>query len=182
MIHTYRVSIIQQLLLLFHLVLVYTVLFSVYYYFFNTIIPYGFYIYVFLFLFLCDILSTLTLHLQYYIRNKGAVLTINSEQQIISYGKNNYSESFSFSDIESIERVSSYAFGSYWYSFDEYRYYQVYLKNKIRLIITCMMINNIEENFERRLQIRPQKRLRIYAFLPDFFSRSSVTTSLNKKN
>jgi len=126
------------------------------------------YIYVLLFFFIFDVLPAIILHLQYLYANFGAILTIDKLNQTILYQKDGFAIEKQFSDIISFELISSFGGGRYiagWYAFGEYRYCKLVFKDNTEVIITCLMINDIQNTLESLLRLNSQKKLKIFAFI-----------------
>jgi len=111
-----------------------------------------------------DILPTLLVHIQYYQANKGAVLDIDSTLHRIRYVIAKQTLTYNFEDIESFVRMDSWGTGI-WYSFAEYRYYKLTFTDKNEIIVTSLMIKNIEYVLEPLLNRSAYKRRRPIAFI-----------------
>lgn len=126
------------------------------------------YIYIFLFFFIFDTLPAIILHLQYLFTNSGAILTIDKLNQKIFYQKKGHDMEKQFSDINSLELINSFGGGRYnagWYAFGEYRYCKIVFKDGTKMIITCLMINDIQNTLESLLRFNSEKKLKIFAFI-----------------
>ncbi|HEU5052664.1 MAG TPA: hypothetical protein VFT78_06105 [Hanamia sp.] len=162
----YEISLKQQLLLLGHL-------------FFTTLFwigfgVYNYYVYrwhwetyrtIFLFFFFIDILPTIILHLQYLIKNWRATFFIFTEAKHLEYRKGCTVLSYSFEDIDSLQYFYNLGKGSGWNSFGEYRFYKIIFKDKTEMVITCLMINDIEHTLEMLLGMKAEKRASILNLL-----------------
>ena len=87
-------------------------------------------VWVFIILFFIDTLPTLILHLQYYLYNRCALLTVNSEIRILNYKTPKREINFSFDEIINLDYYRCYGKGSGWHSFGMYRYYKIEFINK----------------------------------------------------
>ena len=72
-----------------------------------------------------------------------------------------------FDDLLSFHYVASYGAGKNtgYYSFGDYRFCKFIFKDNIEVIITCLMVNNIQNNIESLLGIKADKKLKIFAFI-----------------
>lgn len=159
----FKISFVQQFKLLQHLILINTTILLGFFYFFGSIFPNELFIFVYGFMFLFNILPTLFLHIQYYLRNKGAELIINCELATLSYTKSNTSLLYHFNEIKRLERVASYGKGTGWYSFSEYRYCKIILDDDSTIVITCLMVNKIEDTLMKLLNKDLEKKFKFLA-------------------
>ena len=126
------------------------------------------YIFIALFFFIFDILPALILHLQYLKVNWGADLIIDTINEDILYRKGGIAAEHKFHEITSFKIISSFGGGQYnagWYAFGEYRYCEFVFKDDTQMIITCLMINDIQNTLENLLRIKPEKRRKVFAFI-----------------
>ena len=168
---SFKISFIQQSILLFHLIFTITVLLIAFYYIFGTIFPVNGFIFLYVFLFLFEVFPTFFLHIQYLIKNRGAVLNIYPELKRLSYAQSNIVFQHSFNEIKIIEAVASYGKGSGWYSFEEYRYCKIVFNDTSTIIVTCIMVNDIENTLERLLNRKVEKKFKFLAIIPSSRSR-----------
>jgi len=61
--------------------------------------------------------------------------------------KNKYNSNQNFAEMESIDYHVSFTKPTGWHSFGEYRYYKIIFNDKTSLIVSSVLINNIEKNF-----------------------------------
>lgn len=123
---------------------------------------------VILFFFIVDILPAIVLHLQYRSTNSDATLIIDRPGQRILYRKSSLTIEQQFSDINSFELVSSYGGGQNnvgWYAFGEYRYCKIGFRDNTQIVVTCLMMNDIQNTFESLLGIKLKRRKKIFAFI-----------------
>lgn len=113
--------------------------------------------YGFSFLFFIDTLPTIIVHTQYWIKNKGAILTLNTETKELVYETPVQKLCYSFNDIISLKYYRNLGKGSGWNSFGQYRFYKIIFTDKIEIVITCQMINDIENTLELLLRIEAEK-------------------------
>lgn len=118
------------------------------------------------FIFLFDVLPAIILHVQYWRTNRKAELIINKVDGSISYRNFSHTINFSVDDIRHLQYFVSYGKQTGVYSFAIYRYYKIVLKDKSQIIITCLMINDIENTLEMLLKLKAEKKLKFYCFLP----------------
>lgn len=107
--------------------------------------------------FLLDLLPTIIVHTQYWIRNHKAFLKINTETKELFYEKNFSHVNYSFADINLLKYYRNLGKGSGWNSFSQYRYYKIVFNDKKEIVITCLMINSIENTLEMLLRIQAEK-------------------------
>lgn len=161
----YSISIIQQCILLSHLVTLSFLLPAGMYYFTGSVLPSNGVLFMYLFYFLFYLLPTLILHFQYYRENRKTVLVINPTSRLFSCSKNGKEEWYSFDEIEKIIYVASYGKDTGVYSFGEYRYCTICMKDSTRFNVTCVMVNQIEERLGKAFGIEFEKKYRILALL-----------------
>ena len=173
----FKISFLQQFLLLFHLIAINTAVLVGFYYFFGTIFPNRLFLFVYAFMFLFNILPTIFLHIQYYLKNKDAILVINSELGTLSYSQSNSSLQYSFNEIRRIVATASYGKGTGYYSFSEYRYCKIIFNDNSKIIITCLMVNDIDNTLEKLLKKEVEKTFTLLAAI----GKSSVNRIQSKK-
>lgn len=145
------------------MLIIYAILFSVY----INLLHFTFrppYIYIISIFFLFDILPTIIVHVQYLKANWEAVLIINREHQTLTYTGPQGSLSYHFSDIAGLERVVSYGDGA-WYSFSEYRYYRIIFLDGKQIVITSLMIPDIQFTLERNFGMVGKRKAKAVAFI-----------------
>ena len=112
---------------------------------------------------LIDLLPLFILHIQYYIRNKNSILTINRTDRFFIYKEKEAEKLFHFNEILFIKCITSYGNGKIspgWYSFGQYRYCKIGLKNHEEIIITSLMVPDIDQTLEWMLGIRAERVLK----------------------
>ena len=142
---------------------VYGILLTIYFWYYGLSFPEP-YIYVFIFIFVTDILPTLMLHVQYWLANKGAVLTVSREFNRLTYSDRFQSLTYGLDEIAGLLHVASYGGGS-WYSFSEYRYFRIIFRDGKEIVITSLMVKDMKFLFEMLLGLKANKKLRVYAFI-----------------
>ncbi len=161
----FKITLKQQLLLILPLIIKNGILFGIYFYFFGFEFPPSFYTYILLFIILFDILPTILVHIQYLLENRSAILVIDKEARELKYNSPLRELKYSFDDIYTVQHFASYGGGTGVYSFGEYRYFKIIFKDKVEVIITCLMINNIKNTLTNLLGVAVDKRLRVAAFI-----------------
>lgn len=112
---------------------------------------------VFIFFFLIDALPTFVLHLQYWLENHDSILNIDIVKQEFNYSTSKQKLNYSFSDIAKVDYYRNLGKGSGWHSFGQYRYYKITCTNKTKIIVTCLMINDIENTLEILLKVKAEQ-------------------------
>lgn len=161
----YKISAAQQIILLSHMIAFVLVILLGLKFLFGSIYANSFFWFIYVFLFFFSVVPTLFLHIQYYFRNRGAVLIINSDSETLSFVQANILLQHALSEIKNIEGVASYGKGTGWYSFGEYRYCKINFTDNTNIIITCLMVNDIENVLKRLLKKDIDKRFRFLAII-----------------
>jgi hypothetical protein len=146
--NTFRITIKQQLILLSPMTLVILILYFGGNFYLKMDINNPALLWTLILYFLIDMLPTMILHIQYYLKNRHATFIMDSEQKRFSYEAPNSKLNYTFDDIASLEYYRPYGIGSGWNSFGQYRYYKIMLKDKTEVFITCLMVNDIENTLE----------------------------------
>jgi len=130
-------------------------------------LPTPIYLYFFLVLFVLDLLPAIILHVQYFVKNSKSELIINRGTKTISYKSPRTSCIYYFDDLVALHCVASYGGGKNtgYYSFGDYRFFKFIFKNEVEIVITCLMVNNIENTLESLLGIKAKKRFKFYSFI-----------------
>jgi hypothetical protein len=115
--------------------------------------------------FLIDAFPTIMVHLDYFIQNRRSLLELNTERRELTYSSPKKKLQYSFDDIMELHYFRSYGKNTGWYSFGEYRFYKIVFNDQNKIIVTCLMINNIENTLESLLQINARKHFKIVCFL-----------------
>jgi hypothetical protein len=118
-----------------------------------------------LFLLLVNFFPVVLLHIQYSIINSNAILTIDTIRKTISYKKGDKIFEYNFSDIQNLKYYATSGHistkgSSERYTFDGYRYYKIVMNDNNEIIITCLMINNIDNKLEQMLGLEAERRFR----------------------
>ena len=124
------------------------------------------FIIIFPIIFLIDSLPAIIMHIQYLLKNRKSVLILNTEsKELIFESQGKEKLAYSFNDIISLDYYRSYGKGSGWHAFGQYRYYKITFIDKKEIIITCLMINDIENTIEMLLRMGATKHVRLVCFL-----------------
>lgn len=166
MIYKYRITLKQQLMLLWQPIVVYISVIIIWIYFLN----YPFCndaLYVMCgFLFFFDTVPALILHIQYLIKNRRTLLFIDEANRTITYeNPKKKAENIQFSDINCLEYYVSNVRNTGIYSFCRYRYCKIILKNGEEFVITCLMVNDIKNTLELLLHLKSEEKLKIMCFI-----------------
>jgi hypothetical protein len=162
MILSYRITISQQLSVLYSFLIVDGGAFIAYIYFFGFSLPYAIFILPLSLLFILTVLPVIILHTQYFLLNRNSELLINREDKTITYISGNTELKAEFNDIESLQFYGSFAGDSGIYTFSAYRFYKIILKDKREIIVTSLMMKNIKNELPKLLSIGVQSH---YSFL-----------------
>jgi|SRR5450432_334708 len=117
------------------------------------------------FYFVIDVLPTLILHIQYYLKNRNTLMEVDTNSRKFEITTSQKTFEYSFDDIISLEYFRSYGKGTGWNSFGMYRYYKIATSDGARFFITCLMINDIENTLENLLHIKAEKHFKFINFL-----------------
>lgn len=162
MIYKFHITLKQQLLLLVQPIIIYIGVITVIYLYYKTI-PFFTLMVTLLCIFFFDTLPALILHLQYFLVNKSSLLIIDKGKRTILYkSSRKNTEELPFSAIKSLKFHVSYGRSSGVYSFARYRYYKINLSTSEEFIITCLMINDVENTLPMLLEIEPEKELSFF--------------------
>jgi hypothetical protein len=162
----FRITLKQQLILLGHVIFITTFLISLRIYLdITNKFDSSAFLFVFVFFFLIDILPTIIVHTQYWLKNYKAILTINTGSKGLKYETPTKQLNYSFDDIESLQYYRSWGKGSGWHSFGEYRYYKIIFKDKTEIVITCLMINDIENTLEMLLRMKAERHAKVVCLI-----------------
>ncbi len=153
----------QQLLMIIPAFLTFSVLGFLYIYTTKNSI---FLLYFGLGIFIIDTLPALIPHIQYYLKNKDSYLIIDQEKNIIILKTKGTTIQTSLNDIIELQHYASYGGGTGFYAMGEYRFYRLVLNGNKDIIITCLMVNDIENTLEPALKMKAKKIMRLVCFLP----------------
>lgn len=97
--------------------------------------------------FLIFFIPQLVLHLNYYFANKGDVFFYDPGNRTITIDNKGVSHTFTFDDIESIERYKSFPLAEnrmQWFPWDSYNYSVIHLKGGKQFIVTSLLVPNMD--------------------------------------
>ena len=162
MIYKYTITFRQQLLLLIQPIIIYLGVIAVIYYYYKTIPAFTF-IVALICIFCFDTLPALILHIQYLVTNKSSLFVIDRVKQTVFYKSSRIATGeIPFNAIKSLEYHVSYGRSTGVYSFARYRYYKINLNKSEGFVITCLMVNDIENTLEKLLQMKAEKMLSFF--------------------
>lgn len=161
--HSFKITFGNHLALLSWLLIVYSVIGIIFYYFFRLSLKFPI-AYVYLWFILADILPTILVHIQYYKANRGVTFEIYREIRELRYTTENENLTYKFDDIVSFVQVISYGAGG-WFSFRDYRYFEIVFKDEKRIFVTSLLIKDIKYVLEGYLLRAANKKYRLVAFI-----------------
>ena len=166
----FKITLKQQFLVLIWFFVMNSVLLIAYFKIINPLFVDGLIIGGIVFLIALFVLPVIILHPQYVIKNCLGPLVISTEEHFVSIGKGKDLFKFNFSDIKELRYYATLSHlsskgGSSWYTFDSYRFYKIILNNSDEIIVTCLMINNIENTLEELLGIKAIRKFRAIPFI-----------------
>ena len=165
MIYKFTVTLKQQLLLLIQPICAYIFILTGLYLYSNQLSFRTAEIAI-IFIFLSDTLPALILHAQYLIKNCGTLLFIDEVNRTVTYQNSKKKvQHITFSNIDSLEYYVSSVRNTGIYSFARYRFFKMILKNGNEVIITCLMVNDIQNTLELRLHSKAERKLKIMCFI-----------------
>lgn len=162
---TFRITLNQQLILLTHMLITMIVPWLAALFFKKINPTHLAFQLVYGFLLVIDIIPTMIVHIQYWLKNRKAVLVINTAAKELIYQTPSEQLKYSFSDITLLQYYWNFGKGSGWNSFGMYRYYKIFLKDGTTIVITCLMINDIENTLETLLRMESEKHGNILCLL-----------------
>jgi hypothetical protein len=162
MVYKFHITHRQYLLLLVQPIIIYIGVIAATYWYYKTI-PFFTLKVAILCIFCLDTLPALILHIQYFLANKSSLFVIDKVKRTILYKSSRMNTGeVSFNAIKSLEYHVSYGRSTGVYSFARYRYYKINLNNSDKFIITCLMINDIENTLPMLLEIKAEKELSFF--------------------
>jgi hypothetical protein len=164
-INVFKIRLIQHLILLIPLAVINCILVFGCYFLLEISLNSDAFIITICIFFVIDALPTLIAHFQYWMKNKGNEVIIDTQEKLIDFKSKKGEISYSFDQIKSVHYYCSYAFGSGWHSFGQYRYYKIIFEDGNQIFITCLMVNSIEKVIPMLLRINEEKHLKVVAFL-----------------
>ncbi|MGY6561399.1 MAG: hypothetical protein ACXITV_04780 [Luteibaculaceae bacterium] len=114
-----------------------------------------------------DVVITLYLHIEYYLKNRGEEYEVRFDE-LIRY-KNGESTTYKVSDIEKIKVYLSPALyrGSnlHFLGIEAYHYARVFLKSGEELIITCLLTPKVEKGLRGLRSVKIERKKRLFNML-----------------
>lgn len=159
---SYKITIAKQGKYLLPLLIRYLILLAIYYYFFGFVIFSPLLWWLALFFLLTDIIPTIAIHIQYFLWNSNSILEIDRSSGTFYYADKYSKLSFTQTEISTIERVHSFGDKMGWYSFGNYQFTALTVKEQ-RIYLTCLITGNqLNEQFGDKITSKG----RVVAFLP----------------
>jgi hypothetical protein len=168
--YRFQITLKQQLLILVPFLTMNPVIIVIFIFIFRDVKIELWMLVAFFLLFLIEVLSVVILNIQYLLKNWNAVLMVDNVKQSIQYHQK---QQFLEYKIHEIERIRYYATSghisrkgsSLWYTFDPYRFYKITFKDKREIVVTCLMINNIEHVLEELIGVRAEWKFRLFPLI-----------------
>ncbi len=164
-IYIFKTTLKQQIILLAHLLFIWVALILGIVYILKSRLDNIAAFYTFLFVFLTDTLPTIIVHTQYWLKNRNVILILNTGMKELVCKTPIKQFKYSFSDIISMDYYRNLGKGSGWNSFSMYRYYRIVFKDKTEVVITCLMINDIENTLEMLLRIKAERHSKLLCLI-----------------
>jgi|GEM_PF-812051 len=165
---TFKITIMQQLKMLAHMILIYPVIFVGIYFsvddFSNFLISRTLFVITPVF-FIIDILPTLILHIQYLIANHHAILEIDTSQKILIYYSPKKNVTYPFQEIKSLIYFNNYGSNTGFYSFAEYKFFRIIFNDGNFINVTCLMMKNIKNELPQLLNIQSERNTQFLALI-----------------
>lgn len=158
----FKITFKQQLLMLGNAFIVPFLLMIFVLYFnltgFFLIIPFGV-------LFTVDMLPTILLHVNYFNENKTSTLIVDKEKGVLSFNKNGKNIESKFCNISCLCTITSTVYNTGRHSFGQYRFCKIVFVDNSEIIITCLMVNDIENTLKYLLDVQPINRSKLFCFV-----------------
>jgi len=165
---TFKITIMQQLRMLAHMLLIYPIIFVGIYFsvddFSNFLISRTLFVITPVF-FIIDILPTLILHIQYLIANYHAILEIDTSQKILIYSSPKKNVTYPFQKIKSLIYFNNYGNNTGFYSFAEYKFFRIIFNDGNFINVTCLMMKNIKNELPQLLNIQSERNTQFLALI-----------------
>jgi hypothetical protein len=97
--------------------------------------------------FIIFFVPVVVLHLNYYLKNKGDLFIYDGLNQRINFNHKGMTFEFIFEDIKYVKQFRSYPLAEnrfQWTPWDNYNYSVIYLKNGESMIITSLLVPNLD--------------------------------------
>ena len=111
-----------------------------------------------------DALPTIIMHIQYFCANRNAAIIVRHQERMFLYIKNGIRENYSFDEIEMIIYEVGFGNGA-WYSFSDYRYFVLVMKNGKKILISSLMLRYNKDIVERMFGMKVATKARIFPFV-----------------
>lgn len=165
---TFKITIMQQLKMLAHMLLIYPVIFVGIYFsvddFSNFLNSRTLYIITLIF-FIIDILPTLIIHIQYLIANHHSILEIDTSQKVLIYISPKKNVIYPFQEIKSLIYFNNYGNNTGFYSFAEYKFFRIIFNDGNFINVTCLMMKNIKNELPQLLNIQSERNTQFLALI-----------------
>lgn len=159
---TFRIGIKRQFRMLLPLIVKNGLIFGILYYLFGFSAPTY---WVCLFIILIDVLPTVIVHGQYFLKNRKLEITFSSVEKDILINDDGKKLQYSFYDISKIVTVSSYGGGTGFYSFAEYRFSKIVFKDSYSLVLTCLLIDDFKISLSDGTPINEERKFKVVALI-----------------
>lgn len=112
-----------------------------------------------------DTLPSILLHINYYKANEGATLIIDQNHKVLIYKSKEKFVETSLSSISCMCLTLSTVYDTGRHSFGQYRYCKVVLIDRTEIVISCLMVNDLENNLKDLLNMKPLIERRLLCFI-----------------
>jgi hypothetical protein len=160
-IYRFKINLKQQVILSFHMICMWVGLILLNLYLLKLNFHNSAFILIAIFFLFIDTLPTIAVHIQYYIINRKSLLILNTTAKELTFKTDTSQTNYSFDEINTIKYYRSYGKGSGWHSFGEYRYYKIVFTDKKEIIITCLMVNDIQQTLDSLLNKTAEKHFKL---------------------
>lgn len=164
-INTFQITLKQQLLLLSQSIILWLCIVAGCFFILKINLSDKAFIYIAIFIFIIDTLPTIILHVQYWVKNHNVIFILNTEKKDLSYERSKKKLTYSYLDIRSLIYFRNLGKGSGWNSFAQYRYYKIIVKDNTEIIITCLMINDIENTIPMLLGMKAEWQAKLLCLI-----------------
>jgi hypothetical protein len=123
-----------------------------------------YYNWIYLGLAVLDLIPAIIVHVQYLYSNWNTFLKIDRTNKTLNLTNGKSTLLKTFEEVDHLTLYSSYGRNTGWYSFGQYRFCKIILKDGAEITVTCLMNKNLED-LEEYLNILFEKKYSIVAFL-----------------
>ncbi|MBX9784339.1 MAG: hypothetical protein K2X48_13700 [Chitinophagaceae bacterium] len=159
----YKIRLIDHLRMLSHLIITDAILFVLYIWYFRFTIPTAYFYWLFLLLFLTQILPTVWVHYNHYLLNKNSVFILDVANNSFQFDEPDIKIKANFNEIECVKFVGSYGGGTGVYSFGEYCFCAIKMKDGRNFIVTSLLVPSLKSKFKNKLGIPFEESFKILA-------------------